>query len=74
MPKWVGVIIPAAISGLIVLGGSLWDKVDDLAHTQTSSAEYIYRLKQAEESIKDLERKECVPLSTLYSIEYMKDN
>ena len=57
MPKWLELVLSAALTGLILYVGGLASKVDKIEATQLSSKEYIYRIKQNEVKIEELKQK-----------------
>ena len=57
MSKVLELVASAALTGLIMYVASLSSKVDKISETQIASKEYIYRIKQNEMKIKELQKR-----------------
>ena len=57
MPKWLELVLSAALTGLIMYVASLSVKLEKIEATQISSKEYIYRIKQNEIKIEELKQR-----------------
>jgi len=57
MPKWLELVLSAALTGLIMYVASLSSKLDKISETQVASKEYVYRIKQNELKIEELKER-----------------